>query len=155
MILILAVGQRQPAWVKDATADYLNRFPADRRPIIKETKAEPRTTGKTVAAMLLAESERLRAIVPCDTFQVALDERGMDFNTEELSVLIQKALQSHKHLAFMIGGPDGLDVELKASCHANVRLSSLTLPHGLVRVVLAEQIYRAFSIQKNHPYHRF
>ena len=154
MILILTVGQRQSGWVQDASTDYLSRFPADQRPTLKEIKSEPRTTGKTVAAMLKAESERLRAAIPDDTFFIALDERGKDLTTEAFSKLIEECRQSHSHIALVIGGPDGLDPELKASCNLNLRLSSMTLPHGLVRVLLTEQLYRAFSLAKNHPYHR-
>ncbi len=154
MILILTVGQRQSAWVQDASSDYLNRFPADQRPMLKEIKSEPRTTGKTVAAMLTAESERVQAAIPDDTFCIALDERGKDVTTEEFSKLIEKCRQTHSHIALIIGGPDGLDSGLKASCHLSIQLSSMTLPHGLVRVLLTEQLYRAFSLARNHPYHR-
>lgn len=154
MILILAVGQKQPAWVNDVVADYLNRFPADARPLLKEIKAEPRSGGKTVPIMMAAEAERIEAAMPKDTTRIALDERGKPLTTAELTKLLEKLQQASAHIAFMIGGPDGLDPELKATSHYQIRLSSMTLPHGLVRVMLAEQLYRAWSITKQHPYHR-
>ena len=154
MILILAVGQKQPAWVNDAVADYLNRFPADARPMLKEIKAEPRNTGKSVAAMMAAEAERIEAAIPNDTTRIAMDERGKALTTEELTKLLERLQQASTNIAFVIGGPDGLDFKLKSSCHHQIQLSSMTLPHGLVRILLAEQLYRVWSITKNHPYHR-
>ena len=154
MILIVAVGQRQPAWVDDAVADYLERFPADQCPTIKEIKAEPRTTGKTVEAMLAAEADRIAASLPKDCVAIALDERGKSYTTVEFSQLLEREQQHSGNLAFLIGGPDGLDPALKSRCNHQIRLTAMTLPHSMVRVMLAEQLYRAWSIQKNHPYHR-
>lgn len=154
MILILAVGQRQPAWVNDAVADYLGRFPADQRPTIKEIRAEPRTTGKTVEIMLVAEADRIAASLPKDCMVIALDERGKSYPTVEFSQFLKREQERSGNLAFLIGGPDGLDPALKSRCSHQIRLSAMTLPHGMVRVMLAEQLYRAWSIQKNHPYHR-
>lgn len=154
MILILAVGQKQPAWVNDAVEDYLNRFPADARPLLKDIKAEPRNTGKNVAAMMAAEAGRIEAAMSSDTIRIALDERGKALTTEELTKLLEKLQQAYANIAFMIGGPDGLDPQLKTKSDYQIRLSSMTLPHGMVRVMLAEQLYRAWSITKNHPYHR-
>ena len=154
MILIAAVGQRQPAWVNDAVADYLERFPADQRPTIKEIRAEPRTTGKTVEIMLAAEADRIAASLPRDCVMIALDERGKSYTTVEFSQFLRREQERSGNLAFLIGGPDGLDPALKSRCSHQIRLSAMTLPHGMVRVMLAEQLYRAWSIQKNHPYHR-
>ena len=154
MILILAVGQRQPAWVNDAVADYLGRFPESQRPQLKEIKAEPRTTGKPVAALLKAEAERLRASIPKDAVTVVLDEHGKTVTTQEFSILIEKFEQTATHLVFLIGGPDGLDPKLKSESHLTLRLSAMTLPHGMARVLLSEQLYRARSLLNHHPYHR-
>jgi len=154
MILILAVGQRQPASVNDAVADYLNRFPESQRPVLREIKAEPRTTGKPVAALLAPEAERLRAGIPKDAVVIALDEHGKAVTTQEFSRLIEKLQQTAAHIVFLIGGPDGLDPKLKSESQQTLRLSSMTLPHGMARVLLAEQLYRALSIKINHPYHR-
>ena len=154
MILILAVGQRQPAWVNDAVADYLNRFPESQRPQLKEIKTEPRTTGKPVAALLQAEAERLRASIPKDAVTIVLDEHGKALTTQEFAALLEKLEQSALNLVFLIGGPDGLDPGLKSESHQVLRLSSMTLPHGMARVLLAEQLYRARSLLTHHPYHR-
>ena len=154
MILILAVGQRQPAWVNDAVADYLGRFPESQRPHLKEIKAESRTTGKPVAALLKAEAERLRASIPKDAVTVVLDEHGKAVTTQEFSVLIERFEQTATHLVFLVGGPDGLDPKLKSESHQTLRLSAMTLPHGMARVLLSEQLYRARSLLNHHPYHR-
>ena len=154
MILILAVGQRQPAWVNDAVADYLNRFPESQRPQLKEIKTEPRTTGKPVAALLQAEAERLWASIPKDAVTIVLDEHGKALTTQEFAALLEKLEQSALNLVFLIGGPDGLDPGLKSESHQVLRLSSMTLPHGIARVLLAEQLYRARSLLNYHPYHR-
>ena len=154
MILILAVGQRQPAWVNDAVADYLSRFPESQRPQLKEVKTEPRTTGKSVAALLQAEAERLRASIPKNAVTVVLDEHGQAVTTQEFATLIERFEQTATHLVFLIGGPDGLDSELKSKVQQTLRLSSMTLPHGMARVLLAEQLYRSRSLLTHHPYHR-
>jgi 23S rRNA (pseudouridine1915-N3)-methyltransferase len=154
MIFILAIGQRQPAWVNDALADYLGRFPESQRPRLKEIKVEPRTTGKPVAALLQAEAERLRAGIPKDAITIALDEHGKAVTTLEFAALIEKFEQTATHLVFLIGGPDGLDPKLKVESHQTLRLSSMTLPHGIARVLLTEQLYRARSLLNKHPYHR-
>ena len=154
MILILAVGQRQPTWVNDAVADYLNRFPESQRPQLKEIKTEPRTMGKPVAALLQAEAERLRASIPKDAVTVVLDEHGKAVTTQEFAALIERFEQTATRLVFLIGGPDGLDPKLKSESQQILRLSSMTLPHGMARVLLVEQLYRAWSMLKHHPYHR-
>jgi 23S rRNA (pseudouridine1915-N3)-methyltransferase len=154
MILILAVGQRQPAWVNDAVADYLGRFPESHRPQLKEIKAEPRTKGKPVVALLQAEADRLRAGIPNDAVTIALDEHGKAVTTQEFSTLIERYGQTTTNLVFLIGGPDGLDLKLKSESQQTLRLSSMTLPHGLARVLLSEQLYRARSLLRHHPYHR-
>jgi 23S rRNA (pseudouridine1915-N3)-methyltransferase len=92
--------------------------------------------------------------VPQGCTVVALDEHGRDLTTRELAAQVEKWLAGGADVAFLIGGPDGLDTDLKAGAAARLRLSSLTLPHAMVRVLLAEQLYRALSILDNHPYHR-
>jgi 23S rRNA (pseudouridine1915-N3)-methyltransferase len=157
--IIAAVGQRQPDWVVSAFNDYAGRFPPDQPLVLKEVKAEPRTTGKTVAAMKALEAERIRTAVEKEAGRsgavlVALDERGKTLTTQEFAALTDQLRQQSSDVAFLIGGPDGLDDALKASSHHQIRLSSMTLPHGLARVLLAEQLYRAWSLLNNHPYHR-
>lgn len=153
-LIVAAVGTRMPGWVETAWRDYARRLPADCALELKEIKPEPRTTGKTPAQMMLAESKRIEAAIPANTLRIALDERGRDLSTMELAGQLETWRASGKDIAFLVGGPDGLDPDLKKNCHGNLRLSSLTLPHPMVRVVLAEQLYRAWAIMTGHPYHR-
>jgi len=151
---VVAVGTRMPLWVADGFADYSGRMPRIARPSLIEVKAEPRITGKNVPQLQSAEAARLEAAVPEDAERIVLDERGRDFTTEQLARWLEGKLGEGRDLAFIIGGPDGLAAPLKAGASLQLRLSSLTLPHGLARVLLAEQLYRAVSILQNHPYHR-
>jgi 23S rRNA (pseudouridine1915-N3)-methyltransferase len=154
-ILILAIGQKLPAWADAAVNDYLARFPADFKVELREMKAEPRTGRADEAARCRsAESERLRAAVTVGSQLVALDERGKDWTTQQLAEHLGRWRDSGENLAFAIGGPDGLDEGFKRDARLQLRMSSMTLPHALARVVLVEQLYRAWSILVRHPYHR-
>ena len=153
-IYVIAVGANMPDWVNVAWDDYAKRLPPEWTIALKEIKPEPRTTGKTVAQMMVAEAKRLEAAIPADALRVALDERGKDLSTQQFSETLQAWQHASQPIAILIGGPDGLDPILKASCAQLLRLSSMTMPHPLVRVVLIEQIYRGWSILVNHPYHR-
>jgi 23S rRNA (pseudouridine1915-N3)-methyltransferase len=152
--LVVAVGDRVPAWVESAFADYAKRLPRRARLELAAVKPEPRTTGKSPVQLMASEAARIRAAVPQGCTVVALDEHGRDLTTRELAAQVEKWLAGGADVAFLIGGPDGLDANLKAGAAARLRLSSLTLPHAMVRVLLAEQLYRALSILDNHPYHR-
>lgn len=152
-LTIVAVGQRQPAWANDAVADYLGRFPPDFEVRLVEVKAEIRS-GQAVDRMLAAEAQRLQAAVAHATLVVALDERGKDWTTTQLAEHLRGWRDASERVAFVIGGADGLDADFKRAARLQVRLSSLTLPHALARVLLAEQLYRAWSILAHHPYHR-
>jgi 23S rRNA (pseudouridine1915-N3)-methyltransferase len=153
-LLIIAVGARMPDWVDTAWDDYAKRMPPEWQVSLKEIKPEPRTSGKTPAQMMAAESKRILAAIPEGALRIALDENGRDYSTKKFSEVMQGWQDHAQTVAIIIGGPDGLDPELKASCSSMIRLSSMTMPHPLVRVVLIEQIYRAWSILVNHPYHR-
>lgn len=153
-LIVIAVGLRMPDWVQTAWQDYAKRLPADCALELKEIKPEPRTSGKTAAQMMQAEARRILAAIPAGAFWIGLDERGNDLTTVQLSGQLETWRDSGQDIVFLIGGPDGLDTELKRSCKALMRLSSLTLPHPMARVVLAEQLYRAWAIMTNHPYHR-
>lgn len=153
-IHIIAVGQRMPDWVQQGWQEYARRMPVECSLDIHEIKAEPRTSGKTPAQMMQAEARRIIAAIPAQAHCIALDERGQDLSTVKLSQRLQDWRDHHKDIAILIGGPDGLDAELKKSCREMLRLSSLTLPHPMVRVLLAEQLYRAWTILSGHPYHR-
>ena len=153
-LLIVAVGQRQPAWAREAFAEFSQRLPADNRIELVEVKAEPRTGGKTSAQMMANEAQRLRAALPKSAWTVVLDEQGQRRNSEQLAERLRVWRAGGRDVALLIGGPDGLDASLKASADESLRLSELTLPHALARVVLAEALYRAWSVLVGHPYHR-
>lgn len=153
-LLVAAVGHRMPEWIDTGFSDYAKRMPRELPLLLTEVKAESRTSGKPVAALLAGEAERLRAILPPRCRRVALDERGGDLTTRDLAERLAAWMEQGDDVVFLIGGPDGLDAGLKAECHERLRLSSLTLPHGLARVLLAEALYRANSLLRGHPYHR-
>jgi 23S rRNA (pseudouridine1915-N3)-methyltransferase len=151
---VVAVGTRMSSWVADGFADYAGRMPRIARLSLIEVKAEPRNTGKSTPQLLSAEAARIESAVPESAERIVLDERGRDFTTEQLAHWLEARLGAGRDLAFLIGGPDGLSATVKSSAALQLRLSSMTLPHGLARVLLAEQLYRATSILQNHPYHR-
>lgn len=149
-----AVGTRLPDWMNAGFAEYAKRMPRELPLELVEIKPEPRTTGKTVAAMMAAEAKRIEAALPSRCRRVALDERGETLDTQALAQRLGQWQEGGDDIAFLIGGPDGLDPALKQGAHEKLRLSALTLPHGLARVVLAEALYRAHSLRCGHPYHR-
>ena len=153
-LLIVAVGTRMPGWVGTGFDDYAKRMPREAAIELTEVKAEPRTTGKTVAAMMAAEAARIEAALPARCRRVILDEHGRDTTTRDRATRLEHWLGEGDDVAFIIGGPDGLDPALKARAHETLRLSSLTLPHAMVRPLLAEALYRAWSVLNKHPYHR-
>ncbi|MGP1613966.1 MAG: 23S rRNA (pseudouridine(1915)-N(3))-methyltransferase RlmH [Pollutimonas bauzanensis] len=153
-LIVVAVGVRMPGWVETAWRDYARRLPSDCALELKEIKPEPRTSGKTAAQMMQAEARRIEAAIPPQAMRIALDERGRDMDTMGLARELESWRGSGQDIVFLVGGPDGLDPELKQGCSGRLRLSSLTLPHPMVRVVLAEQLYRAWAIMTGHPYHR-
>lgn len=153
-LIVIAVGQRMPDWVEQGWQEYTRRMPQDCAIELREIKAEPRTSGKTPAQMMQAEAKRIEAAIPAQAMRIALDERGKDLTTVKLAQELERWRSSGQDIAILVGGPDGLDAALKQSCHGMLRLSSLTLPHPLVRIFLAEQLYRAWSVMTGHPYHR-
>ena len=152
-LLLVAVGQRQPAWADTAYADFAKRFPPEMRLELKAVKAEPRG-AKTAEQLMAAEAARLEAALPKGVRRVVLDERGERVTTLQLAARMKIWLHDGRDVALLIGGPDGLDASLKASADETLRLSELTLPHAFVRVLLAEALYRAWTVTTNHPYHR-
>jgi 23S rRNA (pseudouridine1915-N3)-methyltransferase len=153
-LLVVAVGTRLPDWMDAGFAEYAKRMPRELPLELVEIKPEPRTTGKPVDAMMAAEAKRIEAALPARCRRIALDERGDAPDTRALTQKLDQWLDGGDDVAFLIGGPDGLDPALKQGAHERLRLSSLTLPHGLARVVLAEALYRAHSLRSGHPYHR-
>jgi len=152
-LVIVAVGQKVPDWAQTAYDDFAKRFPPELRVELKAVKTEPRGS-KTVETLWAAERQRIEAAVPRGARVVALDERGTPLSTQALAQQLKQWQLGGDDVALLIGGPDGLDPELRAAAHQRVRLSDLTLPHAMVRVLLIEQLYRAWSINANHPYHR-
>jgi 23S rRNA (pseudouridine1915-N3)-methyltransferase len=152
-LLLLAVGQRQPAWAETAYEDFAKRFPPELRLELKAVKAEARS-GKTPEQLMAAEAARLEAAVPKGARRVVLDERGERLATAQLAQRIQTWMRDGRDVALLVGGPDGLAPALKASADEALRLSDLTLPHAFVRVLVAEALYRAWTVTVNHPYHR-
>jgi 23S rRNA (pseudouridine1915-N3)-methyltransferase len=154
-LLIAAVTHRMPDWVNMAVSDYVKRLPADWALEIREVKAASRQAGKTAPQNMAIEADRLRAAIANKPGpKLALDERGKVFTSQSLSDLLVQYRVEHGHVTFVIGGPDGLDPAFKNECDMLCQLSALTLPHAMVRVLLTEQIYRAWSIAHQHPYHR-
>jgi 23S rRNA (pseudouridine1915-N3)-methyltransferase len=151
---LVAVGQRQPAWADAAYEDFAKRFAPECRLELKAVKAEPRTSGKTPEQMMAAEAERIEAVLPKQARRVMLDERGERRTTVQLAERLKFWMGEGRDVALTIGGPDGLDAKLKATADETLRLSDLTLPHAFARVMLAEALYRAWSLTTNHPYHR-
>ncbi len=152
-LVIVAVGQRLPGWAQLAWDDYAKRFSADIRIELKAIKAEPRGS-KSAQVVLGAERARIEAALPKACRIVALDERGIAVTTMALARCLQRWQLASDDVALVIGGADGLDSAFKQAAHERLRLSDLTLPHALARILLIEQLYRACSINTNHPYHR-
>ena len=152
-LVIVAVGQRVPDWAQTAWDDYAKRFPYELKVELKTVKTEPRGS-KTIENLYAAERARIEAVIPKGCRIVALDERGTQLTTVALAAKLQHWQLESDDVALVIGGPDGLDPAFKQAAHERIRLSDLTLPHAMVRVVLIEQLYRAWSINANHPYHR-
>ncbi|WP_423460294.1 23S rRNA (pseudouridine(1915)-N(3))-methyltransferase RlmH [Ottowia sp. VDI28] len=153
-LIIIAVGQRVPTWAQQAWDDYAKRFPPEIRVELKAVKTEPRAGGKTVEQLYAAERARIEAAIPRGARIVVLDERGTALTTTGLAAQLKEWQHGGTDVVLVIGGPDGLDPALRAAAHQRIRLSDLTLPHAMVRVLLIEQLYRAWSVNAGHPYHR-
>jgi len=152
LLRIVAVGQRVPDWAQTAWDDYAKRFPPEIRVELKAVKTEPRGS-KTLETLYAAERARIEAAIPRGARVVALDERGEALGTQALARRLT-LWQEQGDVALLIGGPDGLDPALREAAHERIRLSDLTLPHAFARVLLIEQLYRAWSVNAKHPYHR-
>jgi 23S rRNA (pseudouridine1915-N3)-methyltransferase len=153
-IHLLAVGRRMPAWIESGYAEFAQRLPPECRLALKEIEPGARGKGRDPARAMAEEGERMQAALPKDVRVIALDESGHEWSSVELSRQLQGWLQGGRDVALLVGGADGLAPALKARAELSWSLSKLTLPHALVRVLVAEQLYRAWSILKNHPYHR-
>ncbi|HUD25377.1 MAG TPA: 23S rRNA (pseudouridine(1915)-N(3))-methyltransferase RlmH [Burkholderiaceae bacterium] len=152
-ITIAAVGTRMPAWAEQAVQEYLARFPRDFEVLVKQVRPPPRRQQPLAHSLRDEEARLAAAVAGCDRM-IALDERGADWTTLQLAQQIGRWREASQHVSFLIGGADGLSEPLKSRAQLRLRLSSLTLPHALARVMLVEQLYRAWSVLANHPYHR-
>ena len=153
-LIVLAVGQRMPAWVEAAWKEYTKRFPRGFSLVLKEIPLAKRSRNADIDALRRAEADALLASVPAGHRLVALDERGTQWSTLELSEQMENWMREERGVCFLIGGPDGLADRCRQQAHDTWALGRLTLPHPLVRAILAEQLYRAWTITQNHPYHR-
>ena len=153
-LLVVSVGHKMPDWITAGFNEYTRRMPREAKIELLEIKPEPRTTGKTTAQIMEAEAQRILAALPQSSLRIALDERGAQPTTRQLAAQMQDWMRAGRDVAFIIGGADGLHESVKQAAQQMMALSSLTLPHAMVRVLLAEQLYRVHSMMHNHPYHR-
>jgi len=152
--LVISVGHKVPDWITTGFNEYAKRMPREARIELLEIRPEPRTSGKTVKQIMASEAQRILAALPRDCLGIALDECGPQTTTRQFADQMQKWMREGSDVAFIIGGADGLDISVKQAARQRMALSALTLPHAMVRVLLAEQLYRAHSMMHNHPYHR-
>ncbi len=153
-LYVIAVGNKMPDWITSGFNEYTKRMPREARIELIELKPESRTSGKTTDQIMEAEAHRILAALPQNTLRIVLDEHGATPTTKQLSQQMQRWLGDGRDVAFVIGGADGLHESVKKAAQQLMALSALTLPHGMVRVLVAEQLYRAHSLLHNHPYHR-
>jgi 23S rRNA (pseudouridine1915-N3)-methyltransferase len=153
-LIIVSVGNKMPDWITAGFNEYTKRMPREAQIVLLEIKPEPRTTGKTVVQIMEAEAQRILSALPQNCLRIALDERGIQPTTRQLALQMQDWMREGSDVAFIIGGADGLHDLVKQAAQQLLALSALTLPHAFVRVLLAEQLYRAHSLMHNHPYHR-
>lgn len=153
-VLIIAVGTKMPGWVQAGYDEYAKRLPRELLPQLVELPLGPRPKGGSVLEAMRHEGEAILAAVPSSYTLIALDVRGKAWSTEQLSVQLAQWQMEGDNLAFAIGGPDGFSPAVVARAQVQWSLSNLTLPHPLVRIVLIEQLYRAWTVLQNHPYHK-
>lgn len=153
-LLLAAIGQKMPAWVEAAWQDYAGRLPPHLKLELAERPVSPWAGRGDAARGMREEARSLRAAIPDNAWRVALDERGQAWTTEQLSQRLASWQALGRPVALLVGGPDGLEPALRAAADQRWSLSPLTLPHPMVRVIVAEQLYRAWSLLANHPYHR-
>ncbi len=153
-VRLLTVSHKQPSWVQEGCAEYEKRLPREWGFQLVEVKPEPRTSGATTAKVQAAEAARLLAAAPKGAWIVALDERGETWSSQQLAERLGRWQQSGRDVALLVGGADGLDPDLRAKADLRVALSAMTLPHGLVRVFVVEQLYRAATLLQGRAYHK-
>lgn len=153
-ILLLAVGQKMPAWIEQGYQEYAQRMPAEARLELKEIAPGKRGKNADIKRIVEDEGQRLIAAIPRGAHIVVLDVEGRGHSTEQLAQRMDEWMHRGQDICLLVGGPEGLSAECRALADEKWSLSALTFPHPLVRVILAEQLYRAWSVLRNHPYHR-
>jgi 23S rRNA (pseudouridine1915-N3)-methyltransferase len=153
-IQLISIGNRMPGWVQQGYDEYAKRLPRECELVLKEIAPGKRGKNSDVARIIREEGERMIAAIGKDTHVVTLDVPGKPWSTPELAQTMKRWLESGQNVSLLVGGPEGLSDEAKRLARESWSLSKLTFPHPLVRVIIAEQIYRAWSILNNHPYHR-
>jgi 23S rRNA (pseudouridine1915-N3)-methyltransferase len=153
-IYLITIGQRLDDWVNQGYQEFAKRLPPECRLHLIELPANKRTKNTDIQRAIRDEGERLLAAIPANTQVYAMDATGQQWSTERLAAQLDQWLNDGRDVALLVGGPDGLSEPCKARANASLSLSSMTFPHPLVRIIIAEQIYRAWSILKGHPYHR-
>jgi 23S rRNA (pseudouridine1915-N3)-methyltransferase len=153
-LLVAAVGQRMPSWVTEAWTEYARRMPPGMTVSLREISLAKRSKNADTRRLTAVESKALYAAMPNRARVIALDVKGQAWSTEKLALRLEQWMGDGRDVGFMIGGPDGIDADIMRKADDRWSLGPLTLPHPLVRVVLAEQLYRAWTITQNHPYHR-
>jgi 23S rRNA (pseudouridine1915-N3)-methyltransferase len=153
-IHLISIGNRMPAWVRQGYDEYAKRLPRECELILKEISPGARGKSCDVARVVKDEGERMLAAIPANCVPITLDLAGSPWSTPELSHALKRWRESGQNVALLVGGPEGLAEGVKKTARESWCLSNLTFPHPLVRIVVAEQLYRAWSILNNHPYHR-
>ena len=153
-VTVIAVGHRMPDWIEKGFQEYAKRMPPEWHFALKELKPVDRSGSKTAQTVMAGEAAKILSVIPKSARIIALDEHGRDYSTVQLANSMKQWQQDGRDIDFIIAGADGLDPDLKKKADMLMRLSSLTLPHGMVRILLTEQLYRASTILQNHPYHR-
>lgn len=153
-IQLLAIGKNMPTWINDGYNEYIKRLPSEFKISLCEIAAVKRTKSISLQQIQQIEGQKMLEAIPPGSFIVALDEHGQQWNTSELAINLQKWQNNWQKISLLIGGPEGLPPICLQKSQCQWSLSKLTFPHPLVRVVVAEQLYRAWSILNNHPYHR-
>lgn len=153
-IHLIAVGQKMPAWVEQGYREYAQRMPAEARLALKEIAPGKRGKNADIARILQDEGQRMQAAIPKNSRIISLDVGGSRWSTEQLAERLQDWMGAGQDLSLLVGGPEGLSADCRALAQETWSLSPLTFPHPLVRVILAEQLYRAWTVLRNHPYHR-
>jgi 23S rRNA (pseudouridine1915-N3)-methyltransferase len=153
-IHLISVGNRMPGWVQQGYEEYAKRLPRECELILKEITPDKRSKNSDIARIIKGEGERMAASIPQGSQIVTLDIAGKSWSTAELALAMKRWLESGQNIALLIGGADGLSEAIKQLARESWSLSNLTFPHPMVRILVAEQLYRAWSLLNNHPYHR-